>query len=128
MDIVVDFDGTCVTHDYPRIGKDIGAIPVLKLFVELGHRLILFTMRSGKELDMAISWFTTNGILLYGVQFNPEQKLWTTSPKALGDLYIDDAGICCPLKFDKSISPRPFADWTEVKRIVTSYSKEKLSL
>ena len=26
MIIAVDFDGTCVTHDFPRIGKDIGAI------------------------------------------------------------------------------------------------------
>lgn len=28
--IGIDFDGTCVTHDFPRIGKDIGAQPVLK--------------------------------------------------------------------------------------------------
>jgi hypothetical protein len=30
MDICIDFDGTCVTHEFPNIGKDIGAIPVLK--------------------------------------------------------------------------------------------------
>jgi hypothetical protein len=24
--IAVDFDGTCVTHEYPSIGKDIGAV------------------------------------------------------------------------------------------------------
>jgi len=30
MDIVIDFDGTCVTHDFPRVGKDIGAEPVLR--------------------------------------------------------------------------------------------------
>jgi len=29
MIIAIDFDGTCVTHDYPAIGKDIGAIRVL---------------------------------------------------------------------------------------------------
>ena len=43
MDIVIDFDGTCVTHEFPLVGKDIGAIPVLKKLVENGHNLILFT-------------------------------------------------------------------------------------
>jgi len=42
----IDFDGTCVTHKFPKIGKEIGAVPVLKKLVEQGHRLILFTMRS----------------------------------------------------------------------------------
>lgn len=44
--IGIDFDGTVVTHDFPKIGKDIGAVPVLKKLVENGHKLILFTMRS----------------------------------------------------------------------------------
>ena len=30
MDIAIDFDGTCVTHEFPLVGKDIGAAPVLK--------------------------------------------------------------------------------------------------
>lgn len=25
MTIAVDFDGTCVTHDFPKVGKNIGA-------------------------------------------------------------------------------------------------------
>ena len=33
MYICIDFDGTCVTHEFPSIGKDIGAIPVLKEMV-----------------------------------------------------------------------------------------------
>ena len=37
MIIAIDFDGTCVTHDYTRIGKDFGAVPVLKKIVENGH-------------------------------------------------------------------------------------------
>ena len=32
-----------------EIGKDIGAVPVLKELVENGHNLILFTMRSDVE-------------------------------------------------------------------------------
>ena len=46
MDIVIDFDGTVVTHDFPKVGNDIGAVPVLKELIANGHRLILFTMRS----------------------------------------------------------------------------------
>lgn len=44
--IGIDFDGTVVTHDFPKIGKDIGAVTILKRLVENGHKLILFTMRS----------------------------------------------------------------------------------
>ena len=46
MFIAIDFDGTCVTHDYPEVGKDIGAVPVLKRLIDAGHKLILHTMRS----------------------------------------------------------------------------------
>ena len=30
MEICIDFDGTCVTHEYPKVGKQIGAVSVLK--------------------------------------------------------------------------------------------------
>ena len=45
MTFNIDFDGTCVTHAYPLVGKDIGAQAVLKRLVDAGHQLILFTMR-----------------------------------------------------------------------------------
>lgn len=130
MDICIDFDGTCVTHEFPRIGEDIGAIPVLKELVEAGHKLILFTMRSDRKkkkkvgdetvvveenfLADAINWFEDNGIALYGVQKNPTQRFWTSSPKAYGHLYIDDANLGCPL-----ITPtegRPYVDWVETRK------------
>lgn len=49
MTINIDADGTCFTHDYPLVGKDIGAQKVLKKLTDNGHQLILFTMRSGKK-------------------------------------------------------------------------------
>jgi hypothetical protein len=118
MQIAVDFDGTCVTHDYPRVGKDIGAVPVLKRLVEEGHQLILWTMRSGKELKDAIEWFKNNGIELYGIQENPNQKSWTNSPKAYAQLYIDDAALGSPCKMDLSLSNREFIDWKEVEIMI----------
>ena len=114
MYIAIDFDGTCVTHDYPRIGKDINAVNVLKKLVANGHKLILNTMRSGKELKEAINWFKKNDIELYGVNKNPTQRKWTNSPKVYAHLYIDDAALGCPLKMDLSLSDRPFVDWEAV--------------
>ena len=115
MYIAVDFDGTCVTHDYPRVGKDIGAVPVLKMFIESGHKLILNTMRSGDELADAVQWFIDNDIPLYGVNENPTQKSWTASPKVYANLYIDDAALGCPLKMDRAVSDRPFVNWDAVE-------------
>ena len=118
MEIAIDFDGTCVTHDYPRVGKDIGAIPILKALVSNGHHLILYTMRSGKELDAAINWFSNNEIKLYAAQYNPTQKDWTSSNKCYAQLYIDDAALGCPLERDPIISSRPFVDWVIVESLL----------
>ena len=118
MVIAIDFDGTCVSHEFPRVGKDIGAIPILKRLVEEGHNLILYTMRSGNELNEAKAWFRQNEIVLYSVQKNPTQHQWTDSPKCYAKLYIDDAALGCPLKFDSKISNRPFVDWEEVEIIL----------
>ena len=113
MYIAIDFDGTCVTHEYPNIGKDIGAIPVLQQLVKDGHKLILYTMRSGKELDDAVQWFNTNNIPLYGINENPSQKRWTTSPKIFAHIYIDDAAIGAPLiTYNSNFAPhRPYICW-----------------
>ena len=119
--IAIDFDGTCVTHDYPNIGKDIGAIPVLQQLVYYGHRLILFTMRSGQELKEATNWCDINQIKLEGVNLNPSQATWTTSPKVYADLYIDDAALGCPLKYNGTLSNRPFVDWEKVKVLLQQY-------
>ena len=116
MYIAIDFDGTCVTHDYPRIGKEIGATKVLKRLVEAGHKLILNTMRSDKELQDAVNWFKKNGIELYGVNENPTQKRWTNSPKVYAHMYIDDAALGCPLINAPELSNRPFVDWDSVGR------------
>ena len=114
MYIAIDFDGTCVTHDYPRIGKEIGATEVLKRLVEAGHKLILNTMRSDKELQDAVNWFKKNGIELYGVNENPTQKRWTNSPKVYAHMYIDDAALGCPLINAPELSNRPFVDWDSI--------------
>ena len=116
--IAVDFDGTCVSHEYPKVGKDIGAVPVLKKLTNSGHKIILNTMRSGKELADAIKWFIDNDIPLFGANENPTQKSWTTSPKVHANIYIDDAALGCPLKMDNAISSKPFVNWVMVEEIL----------
>lgn len=112
--IAIDFDGTCVTHDYPYMGSDIGAVPVLKELADAGYRLVLHTMRSGKLEKEAVQWFKKNDIPLFGVNSNPEQKSWTASPKVYADLYIDDAALGVPLTTSQT-SVRPYVDWVKVR-------------
>lgn len=138
MIIAIDFDGTCVTHEFPKIGKDINSVHVLKALVEKGHQLVLFTMRSdivnpisnnkeihlesGNYLTDAVNWFKENEITLYGIQTNPTQHTWTTSPKAYAQMYIDDAALGCPLIFNKDYSERPYVDWDLVNLMLISKS------
>ena len=103
MVIAVDFDGTCVTHEFPKVGKDIGAVPILKELVKKGHKIILYTMRSHPDknnqdkalseeiipndtLQDAIDWFKENEIPLWGINENPKQKKWTSSSKIYAKL------------------------------------------
>lgn len=143
MIIAIDFDGTCVTHEYPSIGKDIGAVQVLKDLVKNGHKLVLNTMRGNRYslyngdmvlfesvrtklspiaytlLDDAQLWFVKNDISLYGVNRNPDQGEWTDSAKTYANLYIDDAALGIPLinnNFD-----RPYVDWVEVRKMLIDF-------
>ena len=113
--IVLDFDGTVVKHRYPAVGEDIGSVHVLKKLVNNGHKLLLSTMRSHDSegvdtLQPALDWFKERDIPLYGVNENPSQKDWTSSPKVYGNIYIDDAALGAPLKTDDS-DASPFIDW-----------------
>lgn len=115
MIITVDFDGTCVTHEFPLVGRDIGAQEVLRDLVARGDKLILYTMRSGGPLVDAIRWFRDRGISLYGINGNPTQHTWTSSPKVYAEVYIDDASLGAPLIRDASTT-RPYIDWDYVRQ------------
>ena len=138
MDIIIDFDGTCVTHDFPRVGQEIGAPRVLRKLVENGHQLILWTMRSDRAsgtvnksitepdytiypnysnyLTQAVEWFKKHNIPLYGIQSNPTQRQWTDSPKAYAHLYIDDSALGIPLIYEDEEN-RPYVDWEKVRQV-----------
>lgn len=113
--IAVDFDGTVVDHRYPEVGPSVPfAVETLRDLNRLGYKLILNTMRSGQHLKEAITWFEQNGIKLYGVGFDPEQKKWTTSNKCYAQLYIDDMAFGVPLTRPNGFR-NDVVDWIHVR-------------
>lgn len=94
--IAVDFDGTIVDHEYPRIGAEkLFAFQTLRALQDKGHRLILWTIRDGKALEEAVEYCRKNGIEFYAVNetfpnegFEPGQ-----SRKVNADIFIDDRNV-----------------------------------
>lgn len=95
--IAVDFDGTIVTHEYPKIGREIpGAVETLKELLRDGHRLILWTVRERELLEEALAWCEERGLVFYSVNSNyPEETVDTRhySRKLKADIFIDDRSI-----------------------------------
>jgi len=121
MFVCVDFDGTLVDHRFPEIGPAVPlAFEFLHFFQEAKLRVILWTMRSNDPeigrwaLKEAVDYVEReHNIKFYGVNENSSQAKWTSSPKAYGHFYIDDAAVGCPL-----IQPEGFrrkcVDWSVV--------------
>jgi hypothetical protein len=97
MIIAVDFDGTIVEHEYPKIGRPIPfAIDVLKrLQAEDRHTLILWTMREGDLLQEAIDFCEKQGLSFYAHNKNFPEEVFEegTIRKLAADLYIDDRNV-----------------------------------
>lgn len=98
MTIAVDFDGTIVTHEYPRIGKPIPfAIETLKkLQQEDHHQIILWSCREGALLQEAIDYCASKGLEFYAVNSNyPEESVVEhTAPRKLtADVFLDDRNL-----------------------------------
>ena len=93
MKIAVDFDGTIVEHEYPKIGGEkLFAIETLKQIQKQGHQLILWTYRTGTELNDAVDYCKNRGLEFYAVNKNyPEEVMDDNTPRKLSaDLFIDD--------------------------------------
>lgn len=105
--IAVDFDGTIVTHEYPRIGKLLpGALETIRTLQRNGHQVFLYTMRShsnysdsqGSTIDGlqdAIDYLESVGLKLDGYNQSPQQI--GTSTKQFAHVYIDDSALGTPL-------------------------------
>lgn len=115
--IAVDFDGTIVEHEYPEIGKEkLFAFLTLKELNKKGARLILWTFRSGKELDEAVEFCRKNGVEFYAVNKNYPEEIMneSVSRKIDADIFIDDKNI------------GGFPGWSEVWQMLNPFGVEKM--
>lgn len=107
--IAIDFDGTIVEHSYPAIGKEmLFAFATIKELQKKGHKLILFTYRTGALLEEAVEYCKKNGVEFYAVNKNyPEEILDENVPRKLNvDIFIDDRNV------------GGFLGWSEVWQIL----------
>ena len=96
MILAIDFDGTIVEHRYPEIGRIRPfAFETLKALQTKNHQLILWTHRSGKELEEAVQFCKSHGLEFYAVNKNYPEETWNEndSRKILADIYIDDRNL-----------------------------------
>ena len=116
--IAVDFDGTIVRHDYPRIGSEApNAFKVLRSLQADGHKLILLTMRCDKDLKDALAFCADRGVKFWAVNDNPDQHSWTSSPKVYAQLYIDDLALGTPMA-DGTV------DWFKIEKLIPMWLLE----
>lgn len=95
MIIAVDFDGTIVEHQYPKIGRPIPfAIDTLQQLQKDGHRLLLWSVRSGDLLQEALMYCESKGVKFYAANKNhPEEDPSKASRKLDADMFIDDRNL-----------------------------------
>ena len=95
--IAVDFDGTLCFSNWPELGEpNIPLIEYLKTQQRIGNKLILWTCRSGDNLEQAILWCKDYDLFFDAVNDNlPEivELYGNNSRKITCDWYIDDRAM-----------------------------------
>jgi hypothetical protein len=94
MLVAVEFDGTIVENDYPKIGRERPlSFYILKEIQNRGNKIILWTRRTGDELNEAIRFCQKNGFQFDAVNAdiipNNQFNNHNTSNKIKADVYID---------------------------------------
>ena len=113
--IAIDFDGTIVEDAYPKIGKPmIFAFETMKKLQGEGHRLILWTYRSGRKLNEAVEFCSENGIEFYAVNKSYPEEVFDgkISRKINADLFVDDRNV------------GGFVGWTAVYKLIFNHEPE----
>lgn len=137
MIIYLDFDGTCVEHDYPRIGRcNFGCIEVIKKLQDANHEIILNTYRAdlGEEaLKHAQKWLNEHYWMFSKdktIELKPitqsttkkiqpaPWKIWNQNKLNTSNdsIYIDDIAIGIPLKPTVMIQNSLMVDWEQVEQ------------
>ncbi|MGO3706375.1 MAG: BT0820 family HAD-type phosphatase [Mesonia hippocampi] len=134
--IAIDFDGTIVEHKYPKIGKEmLFAFDTIKALEAKGHKLILWTYRTGKELQEAVEFCKRNGVTFFAINENyPKETTQDNySRKINADIFIDDRNIGGFLGWDtiwQHLHPegKEFLHLLKNKKAHFNYKKTKLKL
>jgi hypothetical protein len=129
MEIYLDFDGTVVEHQYPKIGRsNFGCLEIIKKLQDAGHEIILNTYRADCEdgtLEQAINVLNENHWKLEKDRIQPIIKFCKSkiypSPlnweeiKQTNILFIDDSAANTPLK-KAVMSEGMMVDWDELDK------------
>ena len=96
--IAVDFDGTICENEYPSCGSPHeGIIKRLLKCKKAGHELILWTCRSGQQLEEAIEYCAVYGLEFDAVNKNLDRLIemfdGSDSRKVVADIYLDDRAM-----------------------------------
>lgn len=119
--VAIDFDGTIVEHRYPFIGRVRPfAFETMEALQMKGHRLILWSHRTGNKLEEAVKFCRSHGIEFYAVNKNFPEEVWdqNDSRKILADIYIDNqnvGGIPSWGEIYKIICPEEVVETVKVK-------------
>jgi len=116
LKIAVDFDGTIVEHEYPKIGKDkLFAVETMKELQKQGALLILWTFRVGEELEDAVEYCRKKGIEFYAINRNYPEEVYdeSVSRKINADVYIDDKNV------------GGFQGWSDIWQHLSLYSERE---
>jgi hypothetical protein len=94
MVYAVDFDGTLCTNEFPDIGAPRHeVIDFIKSRRAVGDQIILWTCRSGQNLESAVEWCLSLGLAFDAVNDNLPENIAcynNNSRKVNADFYIDD--------------------------------------
>jgi len=115
----IDFDGVLATSFYPNIGNPIQSnIDYVKDLKEKENTIILWTCRTGDELDNAVDWLKGNDLVFDYVNENTEEnidKYGDDTRKIVADFYIDDKNFSIPKTREEVIQTELRTMTTEVK-------------
>lgn len=136
MRILLDFDGTVVEHEYPRIGRcNFGCAEVIRKLQDAGHQIVLNTYRAdcaNGSLENALNylnnhlWTTVSREKMDDEQFHPlpitEHTRIKINPQPwewdlmqfTGEIHIDDLATGIPLKPQVMRCPGDMVDWAKI--------------
>lgn len=95
--IAFDFDGVLFEDLWPAIGNAIKKnIKIARDLEKAGHTIILWTCRSGMQLDNAVSMCEVYGLIFHKINENADEsikKYGSDSRKITADIYVDDRAL-----------------------------------